>query len=110
VLYRIEEPRPDLEPMVALLVKITVGRQEAVAALKHHPRRDKLQPLFIKIHEIENESDQAFRQALFDLFSMPNPDPMMVIKWKEIYDRVEVSVDKCEDAANIVESVVVKYA
>jgi len=69
-----------------------------------------MQSRFIRIHEIENESDACFRKALADLFDTPNPDPLMIIKWKEIYDRIESAVDKCEDVANVVESVVVKYA
>jgi uncharacterized protein Yka (UPF0111/DUF47 family) len=64
----------------------------------------------VRIHELENESDNCFRKALADLFNVPNPDPIMVMKWKEIYDRVEIAVDKCEDVANVIESVVVKYA
>ena len=109
-IYRLTEPRPDLEPLVALLVKITEATQEMVATLRDKPSREAMQPLFIRIHEIENESDGRFRKALEDLFNVPNPDPIMVIKWKEIYDRIEIAVDKCEDVANVVESVVVKYA
>ena len=69
-----------------------------------------IQPLLIRIHDLENQSDQAFRAALAKLFNAPNPDPLMVMKWKEVYDRVEIAVDKCEDVASVVESVVVKYA
>jgi uncharacterized protein len=109
-LYRLEVPRPDLAPLVGQLVQITQATREAVAALRNMQNRKALNALFIRIHEIENDSDQAYREALANLFNAPNPDPLMVIKWKEIYDRVEIAVDKCEDVANIVESVVVKYA
>jgi len=109
-IYRLTAPRPDIEPLVRLLVEITQAVHEAVGALRHGRDRNALQPRFIRIHEIENESDTCFRKALTDLFDTPNPDPLMVIKWKEIYDRIESAVDKCEDVANVVESVVVKYA
>jgi len=109
-IYRLPAPRPDLEPLVAQLVLITQAIQEAVAALRHAYSRETMQPLFIRVHEIENDSDGRFRQALDELFNTPNPDPLMVIKWKEIYDRIEMAIDTCEDAANVVESVVVKYA
>lgn len=72
-------------------------------------RRD-IQDIFINVHRIENESDAAFRRALGELFNAPNADPILVMKWKEVYDRIEIAVDKCEDVANVVESVVVKYA
>ncbi len=109
-MYRLTEPRPDLEPLVATLVQITEATKEAVAALRHMKGRDAMQSIFIRIHELENQSDEAFRAALADLFNAPNPDVLMVIKWKEIYDRIEIASDKCEDVANVVESVVVKYA
>jgi uncharacterized protein len=110
ILYRLSTPRSDVAPMVELLVQITGLTYEAVAALAHLRDSEKMHSLFVQIHEIENQSDTLFRQALQDLFDTPDPDPLMVIKWKEIYDRIEISVDKCEDIANIIEGVVIKYA
>jgi predicted phosphate transport protein (TIGR00153 family) len=110
VLYRLTIPRPDIEPMVASLVQITRLTRQAVAALPRLQDKAALQKLFIAIHHVENDSDRAYRQALQDLFDNPGPDPLMVVKWKEIYDRIEIAVDKCEDVANVVESVVAKYA
>ena len=109
-LYRLNTPRPDVEPLVNLLVQITEATADAVGQLRHGRKRESVQDCFIRIHELENQSDQRFRQALADLFDEPNPDPLMVMKWKEIYDRIEIAVDKCEDVANVIESVVVKYA
>lgn len=110
VIYRLTVARPDLEPLVSLLVQITQATLELVKTLRNMQSREALQPLLIRVHDIENEGDQHFRKALTDLFNTPDPDPIMVIKWKEIYESVEVAVDSCEDVANIVESVVVKYA
>ncbi len=109
-LYRLTTPRPDLEPLVSILVEITKVTSHAVAQLRHGRPRDAMHSVFVRIHELENESDNLFRKALADLFNAPDPDPLMVMKWKEIYDRVEIAVDKCEDVANVIESVVVKYA
>lgn len=110
LLYRLTQPRPDLQPLVGLLVQITAAVREVVGAMRHMHGREALQGLFIRVHEIENEHDKAYRQALADLFNAPGADPLNVVKWKEIYDRIETAVDKCEDVANIVESVAVKYA
>jgi uncharacterized protein len=110
ILYRLMEPRPDLAPLAGLLVQIAEATKTVVAGLRHRRTRMELHERLIRIHALENESDIAYRQALADLFNAENPDPLMVIKWKEIYDRVETTTDKCEDVANIVESVVVKYA
>ena len=109
-LYRLKTPRPDLDPMVALLVEIVGLTYEAVSTMPHSRDRAALQQLFIRIHKLENDSDRSYRLALQELFDQPNPDPLSVIKWKEIYDRIEIAVDKCEDVANVIESVVVKYA
>ena len=109
-LYQFTQIRPDMERLVALLVQITEATLEAVKTLRTKPNRDNVQGLFIRIHQIENEHDAAFRTALASLLNAPDADPIKVIKWKEIYDRIEAAVDKCEDVAHIIESVVVKYA
>jgi len=109
-LYNLTVPRPDIGPLVGLLVQITEATHDAVSELRQLRRREVMQPLFVRIHEIENESDSAFRLALATLFNAPDPEPLMVMKWKEIYDRVEMAIDKCETVSDIVESVVVKYA
>lgn len=109
-LYQLRQARPDLEGLVTMLVQITEATLEAVKTLRTKPNRDNVQSLFIRIHQIENEHDAAFRKALADLLNAPDADPIKVIKWKEVYDRIEAAVDKCEDVAHIIESVVVKYA
>lgn len=109
-LYRLHTPRPDLEPLVSLLVQITQATQHAVAGLRDLKNRSALHEAFVCVHKLENEGDQIYLQALATLLNAPDPDPIMVFKWKEIYDSIEIAIDKCEDVANIVESVVVKYA
>jgi len=71
-----------------------------------------MQPLFIEVHRVENASDEIYRQALGRLYDLPEPTLpaiLELLKWKEILDRVELAVDKCEDAANAIEQMVVKY-
>jgi predicted phosphate transport protein (TIGR00153 family) len=109
-IYQLKQVRPDMEGLVVLLRQITEATLEAVKTLRTKPNRDNVQSLFIRIHQIENEHDAAFRKALATLLNAPDADPIKVIKWKEIYDRIEKAVDKCEDVAHIIESVVVKYA
>lgn len=109
-LYQFTQMRPDMELLVSLLVRITEATLDAVKTLRTRPCRENVQDIFIRIHQIENEHDAAFRKALANLLNAPNADPIKVIKWKEVYDRIESAVDKCEDVAHIIESVVVKYA
>lgn len=104
-------PRGDLKPLVELLVKAAMFTWDAVGELKNGFKRvDKLRQLLLDIHLTENASDRAFRAALAVLFEEPHAAPLTVIKWKEIYDRVEVSVDKCEEVAKILGRVLTKYA
>ena len=64
---------------------------------------------FREIHRLENESDVVYRRAVGLLFNSPGADPIRVMKWKEIYERLEMGVDKCEDVANVLESIQLKY-
>jgi predicted phosphate transport protein (TIGR00153 family) len=64
----------------------------------------------VEIHTIENEGDQLLQQAMINLFEKEKHDPIKVIKWKEIYQNLESATDRCEDVANIIEGIVLKYA
>jgi predicted phosphate transport protein (TIGR00153 family) len=110
-LYKLKVARPDLEPLAVLLVKATAITRDAVAELsngfnKSTTLKDKLK----EIHTVENESDQVFRRALGSLFEEPGIAALEVMKWKEVYDRIETAIDKCEDIAKIIGTVIVKYA
>ena len=63
----------------------------------------------VEVNAIENEADRVCREAISRLFD-EEKDPIQLIKWKEIYETLERATDKIEDAANILESVVVKNA
>ena len=109
-LYQITPLRPDLMPMTERLVQITQATREGVNFLRHMKGHDALAPLLVRIHDLENENDQSYRAALGTLLNQNGADPILVIKWKEIYDRVEIGVDSCEHVADLLESMVVKYA
>jgi predicted phosphate transport protein (TIGR00153 family) len=109
-LYEFVQLRPDMELLVSQLVRITEATLEAVKILRTRPSLESIHGIYRHIHEIETEHDGAFRRALANLINAPGADPIKVIKWKEIYDRIEAAVDKCEDACYTIESVVVKYA
>ena len=68
-----------------------------------------VQEYCIEINRLENRIDRDFRDALGTLFNEVN-DPILIIKWKEIYEHLEDASDKCEDVANVIEAIVLKYA
>ena len=63
----------------------------------------------IEVNRIENEGDLIYRKALANLFS-DEKDPIEIIKWKHIYEKMETSIDACESVANMIEGVIMKYA
>ncbi len=68
-----------------------------------------VQEYCIEINRLENRVDRGFRDALGKLFDDVK-DPILIIKWKEIYEHLEDASDRCEDVANILEAIVLKYA
>jgi uncharacterized protein Yka (UPF0111/DUF47 family) len=60
------------------------------------------------IHVLENRNDKIFRETLGEMFEAVT-DPILIIKWKEIYEILEDATDACEDVANILEGIVLKY-
>jgi len=68
-----------------------------------------VQDYCIEINRLENKIDRIFRDALGKLFEEIK-DPILIIKWKEIYEHLEDASDKCEDVANVLEAIVLKYA
>ena len=68
-----------------------------------------VQEYCIEINKLENRIDRGFRDALGYLFDEIK-DPILIIKWKEIYEHLEDASDKCEDVANVLEAIVLKNA
>ncbi len=65
--------------------------------------------LCIDINRLENEADAILRRSVARLFK-EEKDPIMVIKWKEVYENLENATDRCEDVANIIEGVILEHA
>lgn len=73
----------------------------------HHP--EPLKVVLQKVNEYENEADAIFEEALTILFRKEK-NPIELIKIKEVYVALELATDKCEDAANVMESILIKHA
>ena len=79
--------------------------KEIVSTLKR-PRN--VTQRLVEIHRLENEGDDVYHAAIAELFHDP-PDPLTVVKWKEVYEKLEAAIDRCENVANIIESVIIKH-
>jgi predicted phosphate transport protein (TIGR00153 family) len=62
----------------------------------------------VELHRLENEGDDIYHTAIAELFRSQS-DPLTVLKWKEIYEKLEAAVDRCENVANIIESMIIKH-
>ena len=68
-----------------------------------------VQPHAVEINRLENEADRKYADSVETLFDTVT-DPIQLMKWKELLDQLEIVTDRCEDVANVIESVVVKYS
>ena len=110
-LYSLKGPREDLFPVVELLGKLTNLTESAICELRNGvTKSSSLRKTLMEIHTVENQSDVAFRKALKGLFDQPGIEALEVMKWKEMFDRVEQASDKCEHIAAIVGTIIDKYA
>jgi predicted phosphate transport protein (TIGR00153 family) len=106
ILYRIEAPTPVAKEQAEIIAKQC---EELVRALEKLKGFKDVAPHWIEIHRLENEGDRIARQAVADLFT--NGDSTLdVIKWKDVYALLEDTIDASEDAANVIERIVVKHA
>jgi len=109
VLYQIPGSTEEARQLADLIVDAVLILKDAVALLRDPRNAPQIIEACRQIHRLENESDTVYRRALGRLLNTPGADPIEVIKWKEIYDRLEMAVDKCEDVSNTFESILLKY-
>ncbi|MBA2355848.1 MAG: DUF47 family protein [Acidobacteria bacterium] len=105
-LYRVNSARYGAREIAAIL--ITCADQIHLAMQKLESRKG-LAEHVVEINRLENEADQVHREAIGRLFS-EETNAIEVLKWKEILDLLERATDECEDVANQLENVIVKYS
>ncbi|MDX6650441.1 MAG: uncharacterized protein QOI91_2449 [Solirubrobacteraceae bacterium] len=105
-LYRIEAPMEQAQRMAHILLQSS--RQIAEAMPRMRGFKD-ISHYTVEIHRLENDGDRVVREAMAALFDN-GIDPMVVIRWKDIYERLEHAIDATEHVANILEGIVIKNA
>lgn len=95
--------------MADLIIQCTRELKDVMDDLKNMKKSTSLREKIIEVNRIENVGDEIFRNAITDLFASEK-DPVEVIKWKEIFEYLENTLDACEDVANIAEGVIMKHA
>jgi uncharacterized protein len=105
-LYKIEAPMEQALELAKVLVQSCEKLFEALQNLRGF--KD-LEPYWIEIHRLENDGDRISRDAVASLFS-GGIDPMVVIRWKDIFAVLERAIDSTETAAHILEGIAIKNA
>mgnify|MGYP001575919759 CR=1 FL=1 len=106
--YRIAAPTQKCRELAENLLAVTKKVDEAIGLLAKHQLNSLLE-YGIRIHSHENQADHLYREAMVELFSNPM-DLADAMKWREIYLNLENATDRCEDVANVLEGIVLKYA
>ncbi|MFO8101768.1 MAG: DUF47 family protein [Dehalococcoidia bacterium] len=109
LLYNIQAPTPNAVKVTHIIHKVTDELSKAVPLLRYHRRLKEILPHCVEIHRLENEADDLQDAALNDLFN-EETDVKEILKWRDIYQQLERSVDRGEDVANVLEGIVLKYA
>jgi len=106
ILYKIDSPIPS----GAELSKILIGQTEILRDnVGKVLEREHMMESCIRIHALENEGDKALHEGLTRIFDDAR-DPILLIKHKEILETLEAATDRCEDVANVLETIVLKNA
>jgi len=106
VTYRVQTIRPGVAELAKTIRDATV---QILAAVRVVEEKGRVLDYCIEINRLENQADRQCQQLLAALFDQEK-DPVQIIKWKEIIETLEFATDKCEDVANVIESVTLKNA
>jgi predicted phosphate transport protein (TIGR00153 family) len=109
MLYELTEMTPPVRELADVLVRSTESVAVAVSGLKNVKQSKAILDACIEVNRLENEGDEILRGALAELFRGAK-DPLLVLKWKEVYEALENATDRCEDVANVIEGVVLEHA
>lgn len=106
VFYKISQPTQGAIKFADAILKSSQELDKIMSLLRKFNKE--IHTHSVELHRIENESDIILHESIAELFETHNP--IEVIKWKEIYDTLELITDKCEDVADMIESIVMKHA
>ncbi|MFN5055735.1 MAG: DUF47 domain-containing protein [Bacteroidota bacterium] len=109
VFYKVNPNDTGIQKFSELIVQSTAELKKAVPGLRDLKNLREMTSAIVKINSIENQADDVFDMSIDALYNMES-DFKAVIKKREIYQVLELATDKCEDVANVIESIIIKYA
>lgn len=107
-LYNLKHFRPELKQLATVLVTAAARIDEAVRLLPRLSKEtERIQKCCIEVYQAENDGDELLRTALVNLFN-EETDAVLIVKWKEIFERLEKATDRCQEVANIISGIVIE--
>jgi uncharacterized protein len=106
-LYKLETMTPEAGTLAGVLVRATEEIQVIVGLMRRMENAEAVTQRSIEVKRLESEGDAIYRTAMSHLFEH-EADLRKLIKWKEIYENLEMAIDRCEDCANVIEGVILE--
>lgn len=106
IIFDVREIKPYAQDLAGVLERMVEQLREIVSMLQ---KPKNLTQRLVEVHRLENDGDDIYHNAIAELFHEER-DPLTVLKWKEIYEKLEAAIDRCENVANIIESVIIKHS
>ena len=108
ILFKVQQMLPQAKEIAKVIQQQLQEMQRMIPHLRRM-RRESIMPHCVEINRLEKTGDRLLRTAFAALFDGSH-EPLVVIKWRELYGLMEEATDKCEDVANVIESIVLKHA
>jgi uncharacterized protein len=108
-IYKVSAPTQRAKELAAIIVQASIEVEKAVKGLRHKSEFKNILEVCVEINRLENAADRVYRAAIGELFD-DTTDIAKIIKWREIYEHMETSTDRCEDVADVLEGVALKNA
>lgn len=108
-LFEVKAVPPKMRELSKVLLRGVERVDELVRMLRKLDDVERMRALIQEIHRLENEGDGLHRAGLAELFRESASDPLTVIKLKEIFEVIEAATDRCEDAADVIEGVLLEH-
>lgn len=109
-IYNVTQMREPALRLSEVLMECGTELELLINRLNDMSSLEKITPAIDKLDKLEEKGDEIYRQAVKELFYNEDIETLEVIKWKDIYERVENNIDKCNDVGNIILGIILKYA
>ena len=105
IIFDVREIKEYAMDLTDVIERMAVQLKAIVATLQ---KPKNITQRLVEIHRLENEGDDIYHAAIRELFHEEH-DALTVLKWKDVYEKLEAAIDRCENVANIIESVIIKH-